>query len=92
VEDGLPGSSHEVVSKIDRRKQIAEGSGAAKPTVMILAAEVMRLGERVGGALRDGSDGQGFSRSAVAHAPHNTLLPRRGLRPLANAGEGVGLS
>ena len=32
----------------------------------------MRLGERVVRALRDGSDGWGFSRSVVAHAPHNT--------------------
>jgi hypothetical protein len=35
----------------------------------------------------DGSDGRGLSESAVPVAPHNTHLPRRGLRPLATAGE-----
>jgi hypothetical protein len=47
-------------------------------SVVANVAEVMRFGERVGRVLRDGSDGQGISRSVVAHAPHNTNFTRRG--------------
>jgi hypothetical protein len=48
-------------------------------------------GEGVGRLQRDGSRGEGLSRSVVTLAAHNTSFTRRGLRPLATAGREVGL-
>jgi hypothetical protein len=52
---------------------------------------LMRRSEGLGCVSCDGSDGKGLSGSAPTFAAHNTCLPRRGLRPLATAGEVVGL-
>jgi hypothetical protein len=55
-------------------------------------AEIQRCGEGVGRLQRDGSRGEGLSRSVVTHAAHNTsfTLSRR-YAPLATAGEVVSL-
>jgi hypothetical protein len=48
------------------------------PIATVQMAEIQRCGEGVGRLQRDGSRGEGLSRSVVTHAAHNTSFTRRG--------------
>ena len=84
--------SNQSLSKITRREQIVKASGKVSPSQRSSMAESQRCGEGVSRLQRDGSRGEGLSRSVVTLAAHNTsfTLSRR-YAPLATAGEVVGL-
>jgi hypothetical protein len=84
-------TSNQRLSKITRRTQIV-GSGRVPPGRNGLRWRDLCFEARDWAAFEArGSSGEGFSRSAVTDAAHNTSFTRRGLRPLATAGGVVGL-
>jgi hypothetical protein len=84
-------TSNQRLSKITRRTQIV-GSGRVPPGRNGLRWRDLCFEARDWAAFEArGSSGEGSSGSAVTDAAHNTNFTRRGLRPLATAGEVVGL-